>query len=387
MLKPAMIFFGALAVLTGCTSPSPRSDARPPVPLVWDISQEGHPPAPSVPPPPPAPEPPLAELPPDPPDVAATNHFEETWVGLNHWAEACGFAPVERLAPPPVEMGITNGFQWHKLSLKARLALIPLPVFSLPTTNGVLTLQAETRAAYLNDIRFYLGFTPSLVQGELLVHTLDLQKTIAPLLKGSLLPATNRTLVIDPDDNPDDPAVPDRLRNGNLALDWAQRLASLLATNGWTVLITRTNSANVPPADRAVFADMHPSSLFLSLGFGVAGTDETRSGLETYCLAPAGLPSNVPQTQLEETWRIFPNNDFDAENWQYAFHLHRVLIQIPGARDLGLRRSRYIPILCDRACPAVRISGGYLTNPHDAALIASPDFRQKLAEAVAAALQ
>lgn len=392
MLKPATVFLGALVVLTGCTSLLTYRDARPPVPLIWDIAQEGRPPGSPVPAPPPqrAPEPPLPELPPDPPAIVAagaTNHFEETWGGLDRWAEACGFAPAERLALPPLEMTITNGFQWNDLNLKARTALIPLPTFALHTTNGVLTIQPETRAAYWNEVRFYLGFAPSLVQGELLLHTLDYQKTIEPLLQAPLLPATNRTLVIDADDNVHDPGVPGRLRDGNFALDWAQRLAALLATNGWTVLLTCTNSAAVPLADRAVFADLHPASLFLNLGFGAAGTDETQSGLETYCLTPAGLPSNVPQNHLEETWHIFPNNAFDAENWQYAFRIQSQLIQIPGAKDHGLRRSRFLPLLHGRAYPAVRVSGGYLTNPHDAALIASPDFRQRLAEAVAAALQ
>lgn len=389
MLKPAIVFLGAIAVVAGCTPLSPRRDASQPVPLVWDIAQEAQPtiqpkPAPA-PPIASAPQPPV--LPPDPPDVVETNHFEETWVGLNHWAEDCGFPPVERLSLSPVEMTITNGFQWNDLNLKARKALIPLPTFSLHTTNGVLTIQPETRAAYWNDVRFYLGFTPSLVQGELLVHTLDYQKTIAPLLSGPGLPATNRTLVIDPDDNAEGPDVPDNLRNENFAFDWAQRLASLLATNGWTVLITCTNHTAVPPADRAAFADLHPADLFLSLRFGAAGTDAAQSGLETSCLTPAGMPSSGPQNQLEETWHVYPNNACDAENWQYAFRIQRELIHLPGTQKHGLRRTRLSRLLRNRTYPAVRVSGGCLSNPHDAMLIANPEFRQKLAEAVAAALQ
>jgi N-acetylmuramoyl-L-alanine amidase len=36
--------------------------------------------------------------------------------------------------------------------------------------------------------------------------------------------------------------------------------------------------------------------------------------------------------------------------------------------------------------PAVLIEGGYLSNPGEAQLAASPDYRQKLAEALAGAL-
>jgi len=35
----------------------------------------------------------------------------------------------------------------------------------------------------------------------------------------------------------------------------------------------------------------------------------------------------------------------------------------------------------------VLIEGGYLSNPHEAKLIESPEFRQKLAEAIADALK
>ena len=40
-----------------------------------------------------------------------------------------------------------------------------------------------------------------------------------------------------------------------------------------------------------------------------------------------------------------------------------------------------------RAVPSVLIEAGFLSNPREARRIASPDFRQKLAEAVAAALK
>jgi len=36
--------------------------------------------------------------------------------------------------------------------------------------------------------------------------------------------------------------------------------------------------------------------------------------------------------------------------------------------------------------PAILIEGGYLSNPAEAAKIENPDFRQKLAETIAAAL-
>jgi len=43
-------------------------------------------------------------------------------------------------------------------------------------------------------------------------------------------------------------------------------------------------------------------------------------------------------------------------------------------------------VLRGQSRPAVLIEGGYLSNPQEAALIAKPDFRQKLAQAIAGAL-
>ncbi len=37
--------------------------------------------------------------------------------------------------------------------------------------------------------------------------------------------------------------------------------------------------------------------------------------------------------------------------------------------------------------PAVEVDAGYLTNPHDAARLAEPEFRDTVAEAILAAVQ
>jgi N-acetylmuramoyl-L-alanine amidase len=386
MLKTAVIFLSVLMGLAGCALLTPYRDPNQPLPPNWDISQVSSPVKPPALPPPPLPPPKPVELP-VPQEALETNHFEETWIKLNRWASACGFPSAEKLSLPPLEMSITNGFQWKDFNLKARTSLIPLTTFSLQTTNGTLVIQPETRTAHWDEVEIHLGFAPELVQGEPLMHTLDLSKTIEPLLQITPeLPDTNRIIVIDPDDDVETDGVPADLLGKNFALDWAQRLAALLTTNGWTVFITHTNGTNASIADRAAFAEMHRADLFLNLCFGSLETDANQSGIETYCLAPASMPSNVPRTFFEETWHTFPNNAYDLQNWQYAFRLHRALIQIPGAKDRGLRRSRFIKILRGRTYPAVRVSGGHLANAHAAALIANPIFRQKLAAAIASAL-
>jgi N-acetylmuramoyl-L-alanine amidase len=70
-----------------------------------------------------------------------------------------------------------------------------------------------------------------------------------------------------------------------------------------------------------------------------------------------------------------------------AVRLHAMLLRATGLEDRGVNRARFIGVLHRQQCPAVLIEAGFLSNPSDAKLIETPSFRQKLAEAVAAALE
>jgi N-acetylmuramoyl-L-alanine amidase len=76
-------------------------------------------------------------------------------------------------------------------------------------------------------------------------------------------------------------------------LDWALRLAPLLAAAGWEVFLTRTNDVDLTIAERVAMTDAVRPDLFLSLHFNSAAPDLTRSGVETYCITPVGLPSTL----------------------------------------------------------------------------------------------
>ena len=169
-------------------------------------------------------------------------------------------------------------------------------------------------------------------------------------------------------------------------LDWALRLQALLATNGWQVFLTRSNDTDLPISNRVAYAEEHKASLFLSLHFNSAGFNHAESGLETYCLTPAGLPSNLTREFADDSSLVFPNNAFDEQNFWMAVTFHRALLQVNGEHDRGVRRARFPGVLRGQHRPAVLVEGGYLSNPHEAALIAQPAYRQRLAQAIATAL-
>jgi N-acetylmuramoyl-L-alanine amidase len=348
-----------VVLLAGCATHARRDATQAPD---WQSPQ-----AATVPPAPVAPTVP-APISPLPSPAAPTHEVAETWVPLYRWCKANGWG-----APCPLGLG-------------------PSPGYALSTTNGVFILRTGLRLAYWDGVELRLGFAPHMIDGQPFVHTLDLKKTLGPLIGGAPMSflRTNPTIVIDPGHGGEDAGTKSVLGNRyerEFTLDWARRLASLLTANGWQVFLTRSNDTHVSLADRIAFAEEHKAGLFLSLHFNSAAPDERQAGLETYCLTPAGMASSVTRGYGDDPAQTFPNNAFDAENVQLAAWVHRALLQINGRRDRGVRRARYLGVLRGQNRPAILIEGGYLSNPVEARRIADPPYRQQMAEAVAKALR
>lgn len=254
---------------------------------------------------------------------------------------------------------------------------------------GVFRLAANSPWAHCDNVAFWLGFPPTAVNGELLIHQLDAEKCLQPLLTPLPLPSNaDRLVVIDPGHGGESTGTrsvlagqPEKL----YTLDWAQRLAPLLLAKGWRVVLTRTNDVELSLPERAAIADRWQADLFISLHFNSTPSTNLQ-GIETFCLTPTGMPSTITRQYEDDASRVFPNNRYDGGNVALAFRLHRSLLAATGAGDRGVRRARFMGVLRPQQRPAVLIEGGYLSNPEEARLINSAGYRQKLAEAIAEAL-
>jgi N-acetylmuramoyl-L-alanine amidase len=370
----------AAVFLAGCatqqtTPPAAETvgEAGPPVSsqLNWTrpAAKNPAPPQPARPPAPPAkpvarivqPAPPPATIPKPVPPVT-------TWTSLNRWAAA------------------------HNVGAPHRLSDLPVTSYALGSKNGVMVLSIGSREATWNGVQISLGFTPEFIDGEVFLHGLDLQKNLEPLLCGPPLTfGTNRIIVIDPGHggaNPGTTSVLDGRLEKEFTLDWAKRLAPLLETNGWKVFLTRTSDVYVTNADRVVFAEARHADLFISLHFNsTPNRDKKTGGLETYCITPTGMPSTLTRGFSDPWAEQLPNNAFDAQNLQLAVRIHDAVLRAMGIEDRGVRHSRFETVLRGQNRPAILIEGGYLSNPAEAKKIESPEYRQKLAEAVAEALK
>jgi len=298
-----------------------------------------------------------------PPAPLATEWLEGQWVSLKKWCLANQV--------PPATRATQEAFS---------------PQFIRIGTD-VMQFTPGNRVARWRGMEVHLGFAPRAVNGELLVHTLDLRKTVDPLVLGAQPPVLDKLLpiVIDPGHGGEDSGaqcVYPRLVEKELTLDWARRVADLLSAHGYRVVLTRTNDLDLALSNRVNIAESVGASVFVSLHFNSGRAEPSRGGVETYCLTPAGLPSTETRGYGEDPSYIWVNNEYDTHNLLLACRVQREMLAVPGVRDRGVRRARFMAVLRTQQRPAVLIEGGYLSDPVEARNIANPAHRQNLALAV-----
>ena len=342
-------------VLTTVNVPEPLAIATP-APLPLPKTDE---PPPSVLPP--------AALPPAVPARSWPAEWENAWVPLESWGRFNGLGKPTQL---------TGGME---------------PLYQVQTSNGLALVKIGTQILSFDGLQYGLGFAPRLFKGLPYIHSLDARKTFQALA-GTLfqLPGTNRTIVIDPGHGGRDSGTLCRNHCESEkyhTLDWARRLAQLLEAKGWNVVLTRSNDTDFSLSERVAVANRVRADIFLSLHFNSGGANQDLAGLETYCLTPTGLPSNLVREFDDDPRESHPNNDFDDQNLLLASRLHRSVLRATGTVDRGVRRARFMTVLQGQERPAVLIEGGYLSNPDEARRIATPEYRQALAEGVARALE
>jgi N-acetylmuramoyl-L-alanine amidase len=312
--------------------------------------------------------PPVAVAKPAAVQTAHTNLVKEPepvrgWVDFERWTHTNGVGQVNVL---------TSGSQ---------------PKFELVAPVGRLDFVTGSQFAKWNGLNFMLGYAPQVVAHEISVNGMDIQKSVLPLIQPRPVNLRGHVIVIDPGHGGDQrgtkSVVGVNKYEKEFTLDWALRLQTLLASNGWKVYLTRTNDVDIPLHERVAVADRVQADLFLSLHFNAGSASGAESGVETYCMTPYGMPSNLTRGYTDDPYYNWPNNAYDQYNFTLAMRLHRAMVSGTGAVDRSVRRARFMAVLRTQRRPAVLIEGGYLSNRHEATLINTPGYRQKLAQAVA----
>jgi N-acetylmuramoyl-L-alanine amidase len=186
--------------------------------------------------------------------------------------------------------------------------------------------------------------------------------TVAPALSTPAVGAASLpppyVVCIDPGHGGSDPGAIglDGLLEKNLTLDVASRLAALLRADGVTVVMTRTTDASVSIQQRADIANSSGADVFLPIYFN-AWTTSTPDGSVVLYPYARDIPFATAMSKAVSAY-LNPYGDNDG--------------------GIVLRDDWWL----EPTMPTATVESLFITNPHDAALLTQPDFRQGLAEAL-----
>jgi N-acetylmuramoyl-L-alanine amidase len=164
----------------------------------------------------------------------------------------------------------------------------------------------------------------------------------------------------------------------DLTLDLAFRAERLLQTYGFKTVLTRRDDSFMSLMDRAEIANKYDRAIFVSLHFNQSQSSAA-AGIETYYASQKVLPE--PQW----TWAGFfskaqPNEIADTgEN--LAGYVQAALVSRTDGGNRGIKPKALYVVRHTRV-PAILVEGGFISNLFEARLIATPEYRDRLAAAV-----
>ncbi|MBK8478701.1 MAG: N-acetylmuramoyl-L-alanine amidase [Opitutaceae bacterium] len=316
---------------------------------------------------------------------------------LGRWVVGCALllGPVTGALAAPSPSGVVRLYDTEYVSAAEfgaqaglkRLWLVPQKKLLLADKTRRLELEVDSRDFLFNGRRVFLGEPAVAYRNTIYISRIDRDRLLRPILDPRMIPGPVpglRTVVIDPGHGgKDDGAVNPRLKlkEKEATLDVALRLERLLKAAGYRVLLTRRKDSFVPLPLRPAFAKSEKADLFISIHFNA---NETRTvvGTETYLLTPQHQRSTGSDRRMPDDAFPQPGNVRDAWNAVLGFKMHNALMGELQTFDRGLKRARFA-VLRDLACPGLLVEGGYLSNDTEARKIATPEWRQRLAESLA----
>jgi len=218
------------------------------------------------------------------------------------------------------------------------------------------TVGPETLRAFRGLIRSVSGGSPhALHERELVRHS------------GHSL--AGRRILLDPGHGGDDlGAVANGVIEAEVVLDLARRIERRLDSHGVDVALTRTElTSGGDEATRAAIANQWGADVVISLHCDSAEHHHAK-GVSTFFYGQDRFGAS------------------SAVGEELAELIRRETVARTGLEDCRTH-PRSWSLLQATAMPTVRLEAGYVTHPEDAARLASPQFREVVAEAVVVALQ
>jgi N-acetylmuramoyl-L-alanine amidase len=188
------------------------------------------------------------------------------------------------------------------------------------------------------------------------------------------------------------------LREKQLSLAIATRVADRLRARGVTVQMTRTTDRTLTLRQRVALADRGPADLFVSIHANASPT-RTQRGYETYVLTARGLDVDgralrgepmTPRPGVDgETALVLDDVERGASQWEAADLAARVQRALRDRRgpdgDRGVRQDAQ-HVLLGATMPAVLVEVGFIDHPLEGRQLADPATQAQLAEAISDAI-
>ncbi len=252
---------------------------------------------------------------------------------------------------------------------------------------GILA-HAETNEIRINGVKFYTLFPLEMHGGESLISAVDVGKIVEPVLRPSRLKNAQKvdTVVLDPGHGGTDIGTKNAWgTEKGFALEVALIAREQLQRAGFTVEMTRSGDQGLSLEERVEFANRFNNAVFVSIHFN-AGTGG--AGVESYALAPEGVPSTQSGGHHAASADAQPDNGNaqDGHNVALTAAIHASVLSRVSANDRGVRHARF-KVLRHIRIPAVLVEGGFLNDPGEGQRIATPQYRQQLGTAIAQGIQ
>ncbi len=294
---------------------------------------------------------------------------------------------------------VTASVEWQVIKVNGRdfLAVdniakfygFPDPAFEgknvrLKNDKNELQFMIDSREMLINGVRNWLSYPVFVHDGKVVVSRIDLAKTLEPQLRPSMIQNLPRvqTIVLDPGHGGfDKGAISSYGYEKDYALDVARQLRPLLQGKGFRVIMTRESDVFVPLELRAHIANNTRDSIFVSLHFNATDHDPAATGFEIYSLTPRGAPSTYEDNLTLAAVNIQNGNPVDNASIELSSCIYHSLLGHIGEFDRGIKRARFAVLRLTKV-PAVLVEGGFLTERGESRLIANPEWRKKLADAI-----
>lgn len=149
-------------------------------------------------------------------------------------------------------------------------------------------------------------------------------------------------------------------REKDVTLAIATRLARMMEAGGMSVQMTRMKDLEILLRPRVEMANRADSDVFVSIHANSFGNQHGVNGIETYY--------------------------FTDDSYPLAKSIHKSLLRNLGRPDRGVRKNNFY-VVHHTKMPAALIEIGYLSNAEEEALLASPAYQERAAQAIYAGIR